>query len=116
MRSKHNRIFRILNNINLFAAQFPDDRLHAHPFHTDAGTHAIHIAIPAEHSNLRPFASFPGASFDHNRVVVNFRDFLLKEPFHKVSIGTGKNHPSVFATFFHALNNAANPVPNGKIL
>ena len=47
MRREHDRVFGELDDVDLLAAQFADDRLHAHALHADAGADAVHVAVAA---------------------------------------------------------------------
>ena len=77
----------VLDNVNLFAAQFANDRLHTHALHAHACANRIHIFVFRQHGNLGAFAGFASDGADDNRAVVNFRDFRLKQMLHQFRRG-----------------------------
>ena len=42
---KRNWIFVVLDDVNLFAAQLPNDRLHAHTLHPDTGAYCVYVLV-----------------------------------------------------------------------
>src|SRR5215470_15384463 len=72
------RILVILDDVDLLAPQFADDRLHAHAFHADASTYSVDVLIFRHDSDLGSLAVFTRNSADHNRPVVNLRNFRLE--------------------------------------
>ena len=74
---------RIFDDVDLFAAQFTNDGLHAHALHADAGADAVHVAVAALHRNLGAFAGFARASADLYRAVVDFGHFLFEQAHHQ---------------------------------
>src|SRR6202012_3180691 len=45
-------LFAELDDVDLFAAQLADDRLHAHAFHADVGADRIDVLVAALHGDL----------------------------------------------------------------
>ena len=68
-----------LDDVDLFAAQFADDGLHAHAFHAHAGAHRIHVLVAALHGDLGALAGFARNGADDHGVVVNLRNLRLEE-------------------------------------
>ena len=95
MRRKLYRIVGKFDDIDLFPAQFADNRLHPHPLHADAGAHA------AEDGDFRALAGLAGASLDQNRAVVDFRYFLLEKPFDQFGIRPRDHHARTFRRLVH---------------
>src|SRR4029079_13111332 len=72
-------VFRPLDDVDLFTAEFPDDRLDARTLHPDAGPDGIDVALARIDCDLGAIAGFPHGAADHNGAVVNFRYFLLEQ-------------------------------------
>ena len=81
----------ILDDVDFFAAQLADDRLHAHAFHADAGADRVDVLVFRHDGNFRALASFAGDGADHDGAVVNFRDFGLEQVLHQIGRGA-RNH------------------------
>ena len=56
-------------------------------FAVDARADAIDISVTAQNRDFRTFAGFPGATFNDNRAVIDFRYFLLEQPHHQFRSG-----------------------------
>ncbi len=84
-------IFVVLDDVDLFAAQFADDRLHAHALHAHARADGVHVFVFRHDGDLGALAGFTGDGADHNRAVVNFRDFGLEQVLHQFRRGA-RNH------------------------
>ena len=84
------RLLGKLDDIDLFAAQFADNRLHPHTLHADARADAIHVAIAAGDGNLGALAGFARATLDHHGAIVNFRNFRSNRRFDQLGIGGAK--------------------------
>jgi hypothetical protein len=84
VRRERHRVFGEFDDVDLFAAQFANDRLHAHALHAHAGAHAVHVAVAAGDGDLGALAGFARAAFDHHGVVVNLRHFLLEQAHHQL--------------------------------
>src|SRR5713101_8309859 len=59
VRGEHHRVFRELDDVDFLPAQFANDGLHPHAFHTHTGAHAVHVTIAAVHGD---FCAFTGLS------------------------------------------------------
>src|SRR5712692_11230289 len=103
---EHHRIVRILDNVDLFTAQFPNDGLDTHAFHSHTSAHAVHIPVTALHRDLGPLAGFPGAAFDHDGPVVNFGNLLLEQPHDQLWRRPRNDHPRALARFINRLDHA----------
>jgi hypothetical protein len=80
-------LFAVGNDVDFFAAQFTNDGLNAHAFHTNACAHRIDILITTEHGDLRAFTRFASGGADLHRSVVDFRNFHFEKPLHQRGIG-----------------------------
>ena len=69
----------ILDDVDLFAAQLADDRLHAHALHADAGAHRIDVLVLRHDGDLGALAGFARDGADHDGVVVDLRHFGLEQ-------------------------------------
>ena len=114
MRGEHHRIVVEFDDVDLFAAQFANDRLHAHALHADAGADAIHVAVAAGYGDLGALAGFARAAFDHHGVVVNLGNFLLEQAHHQFRRGARNDHARVLAGLLHALDHAADAVAHAE--
>ena len=56
VRREAHRIVAKFDDVDLLAAQFANDGLHAHALHADARADAIHVAIAARHRDLGTLA------------------------------------------------------------
>ncbi len=110
LRDVLDRIFGEFDDVDLFAAQLTNDGLHAHALHSHACTDAIDVAIAAKDRNFRALTSFPSARFDRDRVVVNLRNFLFKEPHNQFGGRTRDQHTRVLTAPVDALDDAAHAV------
>src|SRR5262249_36672614 len=109
-------IFRVLDDIDLLAAQLADDGLHAHAFHADAGAHAVHVAVARQYSDLGALAGLARARLDGHRTVVNFRHFLLEEAHDELRRAARHHHPRATAEFIHVLDHTADSVAGSEAL
>src|SRR5262249_10862583 len=106
----------VLDDIDLLAAQLADDGLHAHPFHPDAGAHAVHVAVARQYSDLGALAGLARARLDGHRTVVNFRHFLLEEAHDELRRAARHHHPRATAEFIHVLDHTADSVAGSEAL
>ena len=86
---------RELDDVDLFAAQLADDRLHAHALHAHAGAHRVHVLVAALHRDLGALAGLARNGPDHHRVVVNLRNFRLEQIRHQLRRGARSQSPAV---------------------
>jgi hypothetical protein len=112
--ANNHRVFGILDDVDLLAAQLADDGLHPHALHAHAGAHAVHVAVAALHGDLGALAGFPGAALDHHRAVVDLRHFLLEQPHHQFRRRARDDHPGFLAGLVHGLDHAAHPVTHAR--
>src|SRR6202034_3207263 len=99
-----------LDDVDLFAAQLADNRLHTHPLHADAGADTVHIAIPAGDSNLCALAGFPRAPAEGPRAVVNPRYFLFEQTLDQLGISARNNYARAFRGLVHDFDHAADAI------
>src|SRR6185369_12479426 len=104
------------DDVDLFAAQLADDRLHAHALHADAGAYAIDVAVAALHSDLDALAGFAGAALDRHRAIVNLGHFLLEQAHHQFRRGARHQHSGALARFIDELDDAAHAIAHAVAL
>ena len=92
VRRKCGDIVAELDDVNLLAAQFPDDGLNAHAFHPHASAHAVHVRVLRKYGGLGPLAGLPRNGPDHHRAVVDFRHFHFEQFLHQQRIGAREDH------------------------
>src|SRR4051794_6225172 len=68
-----------LNDVDFFAAQFPDDGLNSRSLHSDAGADRIDVLFARCHCNLRALTRFARNALDLHSPVVNFGDLGLEQ-------------------------------------
>ena len=98
------------NNVDFFATQFANDRLHAHAFHAHARAHRIHVLVAAFHRDLGPLARFTRYGANLHRAVVDFRNFHFEQTLHQGGVGTGNHHLWPFRRALHGANRYPEPV------
>ena len=103
------RLFVIRDNVDLFAAQLANDRLHAHAFHAHARAHGIDVFVAARHRHFRPLPRFPRGESNLHRAVINFRHFHLKQALHQARIRARNNHLRPFRRAIHHFDHHAQP-------
>src|SRR5208337_3760385 len=72
-------LFRVLDDIDFFAAQFADDGLHAHALHAHAGADGVNVLVAALDGDLGALAGLAGDGADDHGAVIDLRDLRLKE-------------------------------------
>ena len=110
---KRNWIFVVLDDVNLFAAQFPNDGLHAHTFHPDTSAYRVHILVFGHHRNLGALARFASNSSDHHRPIINFWHFRL---LHQFRSRTRDHDLRPFRRFLDTRYYHAHPLADGERL
>ena len=80
---KGHGILVVLDDVDLFTLQLPDDRLHAHTLHSNTRSHTIYIRILGVDSDLGSLARLAGNRFDHHRAVINLRNFHFEQTLHQ---------------------------------
>src|SRR3989442_14018371 len=86
----HERIYflRVLDDVDLLAPQFPDDRLDPGALHPDTGSDGIHVLVLGADRNLGTVATVPHRHLNLDGAVVEPWDFHLEELHHKPEDGT----------------------------
>ena len=72
-------VFVILDDVDFFAAQLANDRLHAHALHADAGADGVDVFVFRHDGDLGALAGFAGDGADDDGAVVNLRHFGLEQ-------------------------------------
>ena len=98
----------VLDDVDLLAAQFANDRLHAHALHADAGSDCVHLFVFGQDCDLGALSSFARSCADHHRAVVNLRNFGLEQVLHKFRRGTRNHDTRAFRGFLDARDNHTN--------
>ena len=88
LRERH-LVLRELDDVDLLAPEFANDRLHAGALHADAGAHRIDVPFAAEHSHLRALARGADGGLDDHRAVVDLRHLHLEQLDQETGIGSG---------------------------
>src|SRR5229473_1546925 len=78
------RIFVILNDVNLLAAQLADNGLHPHTLHADASAHRVHVFVLGHDRDLGALSGFARNRPDHHGSIINFRNFGLEQVLHQI--------------------------------
>src|SRR6266436_1738810 len=115
LRKRHG-ILVILDDVDLLAAQFADDGLHAHAFHADASAHSIHVLVLRHHGNLGALAGFPRDGPNHHRPVVDFGNFGLEQMLHQIRRRTRHHHLRTLRSLLDARDDHAHALSDGKRL
>src|SRR6267143_3394257 len=108
LRERH-CLFAIRNDVDLFAAQFANDRLHAHALHAHARTHGIHVLVPACHRHLGALTRFPRRKANLHRAVVYLRHFHFEQSLHQARVCARNNYLRPFRCAIHHLDHHAQP-------
>ena len=110
MGGKDHWVVGILDDVDLFAAQFANDGLHAHALHADTSADAIHVAVAALDGDLGALAGFAGATLDGHRAVVNLRDFLFEQAHHQFGRRARYQYSGPFAGLVDQFDDATHTV------
>ncbi|HEU4938214.1 MAG TPA: hypothetical protein VFT39_17265 [Vicinamibacterales bacterium] len=112
---KHDRIFRPLDDVDLFTTKLADDRLHARAFHPDAGTHRIDVALSRIDRHLRAIARFPDRAPDHHRAIVDLGHFLFEQLDEEGGIGSRQHDLRSLRAPIDAANHGSHSVADGVV-
>src|ERR1700680_1559721 len=85
------RVLVVFDNVDLLSAQFADNGLHPHAFHSHACAHRVHILVFGHDRDLGALARFTSNGADDDGAIVNFRHFGLKQVLYKFRRGP-RNH------------------------
>ena len=91
----------IFNDVDLLAAQFADDGLHAHAFHSHTCAYSIYVLIFGHDCDLGSLACLSRNGADHDGAVVNLRNFRLKQMLHKLRHSARNNYPGPLRGALH---------------
>ncbi len=115
LRESH-RVFVIFDDVDLLAAQFADNGLHAHALHTDARPHGVHVLVFGHDSDLGALASFAGDSTNDDGAVINLWNFGLEQMLHQLRYGARHHHARTLGSSFDARDHHAHALADGKRL
>ena len=104
------------NDVNLLAAQLPDDGLDTHALHAHTGAHGVYIAVSGDNGNLGALPRLAGDGLDQNSSVIYLRNLHFKKPLNEGSVGAGKHHLCAFGIGIHLFDYDPQPVPNAVVL
>src|SRR6185369_12241587 len=108
------RVFVVLDDVDLLAAQLADDGLHAHALHSNAGANGINVLIFGHHGDLRTLAGFTRDRADHDGAIVDLRNFRLEQVLYQLRRGARDDHARAFARTFHANDHNPNAFTDGE--
>ena len=104
----------IFDDVNLLATQLANDGLHTHALHSHAGADRIHLFVFRHDSNFRALASFAGNRADHDRTVVNFRNFSLKQVLNEFRHRARHYNAGPLRGLFDARNHDSHALADGE--
>src|SRR5258708_660479 len=85
------RVATIRNDIDLFAAQFANNTLHASAAGADTSANRIHFGIGGAHRYLRAITWFARERFDFHRAVCDFGHFDFEKTAHETAARAAEN-------------------------
>ena len=109
---KSRRLLVVLNDVNLFPVQLPDNGLHPHSLHADASAHAIHVPVLGKDGDLGPLARFARRGADHHRSVVDLRNLHLEQAGDQERYGPRDNDLGSLGGLLHLENAHADALPD----
>src|SRR5229473_3011316 len=110
------RILVILDDVDLFAAQFADDRLYAHAFHSNASADRVHVLVFGHDGDLGALTGLASDGADHNRAVINFGNFGLEQMLYQLRRGARNHNARSLGSLFDAHDHRAHPLAHGERL
>ncbi len=105
-----------LDDVDLFAAQFADDGLHAHALHAHAGAHGVHVLVAALHRDLGALAGLARNGADNHGVVVDLGNLRLEEVLHQFRRGAAHDHLRSLGGAVHLEQHHAHALAYGELL
>ena len=109
-------LFAELDDVDLLAAQFANDRLHAHALHAHAGADRIDILVARHDGDLGALAGFARDGANDHGAVVDLRHFALEEALHQLRHGAGNDHLGTLGGAVHAQQHHAHALADGELL
>ena len=109
-------VVRVLDDVDLLSPQFPDHRIDPAASHADAGTHRVHVVVPARHRHLGPFSRFPNRILDDDRVVVDFGNLGLEQTDQEAGIAPGDHDLGTLGEAVHLDDDRPHPIPHAVFL
>src|SRR2546427_7139074 len=108
----HERIYflRVLDDVDLLAPQFPDDRLDPGALHPDTGSDGIHVLVLGADRNLGTVASVPHRHLNLDGAVVDLGDFHLEELHQKPGVGTRQYRLGSLGVLIHVHDDGPDPI------
>ena len=91
MRERH-CLFAVRNDVDLFAAELANDRLHPHTLHAHTCAHGIHVLVAARHGHLGALARLPRRKTNLHGTVVDLRHFHFEQALHQASVRARNDH------------------------
>jgi len=110
------RVFVVLDDVDLFAAQLADDRLHPRAFHAHTRADRVDVAILRPDRDLRAFAGIAGDADDQYGAVVDLRHFHLEQLFDEQFAGPRKRQLRSLPEPLHVDEHGADSIPRVVML
>src|SRR6476660_8649444 len=76
---EHDRIFVILDDVDLLATEFANDGLHTHALHPDAGADRVDVFVFRHDGDLGALTGFARDGANLYGAIVDFRNFRLEQ-------------------------------------
>src|SRR6478672_789332 len=99
-----------LDDVDLLALQFGDDRLNPRAAHADAGADRIDGGVVRQHSHLGARAGVAGGGADLDHAVVDFRHFLGEQLGHEAGVRTRQHDLRALCLGADVIDVCADPV------
>src|SRR5690606_10927607 len=80
-----------LDDVDLLALQFGDDRLNAAAAHADAGADGVNRAVVRQNGHLGARTGVAGGGADLDHAVIDFRHFLGEQLGHEARMGAAQH-------------------------
>ncbi len=106
----------VLDDVDLFAAQFADDGLDAHALHADAGADGVDVLVAAHDGDLGALAGLAGDGADGHGAVVDLGDLGLEEVLDEGRGGAGDDDLRALGGAVDAEQDDADALAYGELL
>src|SRR5262249_9332594 len=108
------RVFVKFDNVDLFPAQFADDRLHTHSLHADTSAYSINVFVLGHDGDLCALPGLPRDGTDYDRSVVDFWNFGLEQVLNQFRRSAGNDYTRALGGALDAGNHNADTLADGK--
>src|SRR5690606_10468606 len=100
---------RVLDDVDLLAAQLADDRLHTRALHADTGADRVDVALATVDRDLGPLAGRPHGRLDHHGAVVDLRHLHLEQLDEQPRVGARQDDLLPLGLLVHFDDDGADP-------